>query len=140
MLTDLAADQAAVRDIVSVLRLLADPTRIRLLSMLQVEERNVSGLCKQLGLAQPTVSHHLGLMREAGLLNTRRDGKQIFYSINREIITRDDTTRAMSVKVGGMAFTLSRTGTNDATSEDGSASATIEDKSTTSFNSVAAAS
>ena len=37
-------------------------------------------------VSQPTVSHHLGILRQAGLVNTRREGKQIFYSLNQEAV------------------------------------------------------
>jgi DNA-binding transcriptional ArsR family regulator len=38
------------------------------------------------GVTQPTVSHHLAILREAGLVHTRRDGRQIFYSLNQDAV------------------------------------------------------
>jgi DNA-binding transcriptional ArsR family regulator len=64
-----------------VFGLLADPTRVRLLLLLCDGEQNVSSLCAALGLPQPTVSHHLGLLRRGGLLVGRRDGKSIYYGL-----------------------------------------------------------
>ena len=70
----------------ATLRLLADPTRLRILGLLQPGEQNVTALCEHLGLAQPTVSHHLGLMRNARMLTTRRAGKQIYYALNPSLV------------------------------------------------------
>lgn len=62
--------------------LLGDPTRVRIMLLLCRGELNVTRLCEILGLPQPTVSHHLGLLRRGGLLATRRDGKSIHYSLD----------------------------------------------------------
>lgn len=76
------SDPATMHETAELMRLLADPTRLRVLSLLEDGEMNVSTLCRELDVAQPTVSHHLGLLREAGILLCRREGKQVFYSIN----------------------------------------------------------
>jgi DNA-binding transcriptional ArsR family regulator len=60
---------------------LGDATRLRILLELVEKEQNVSMLCKKLKIAQPTVSHHLGLLRMGGVVAARRSGKAIFYSI-----------------------------------------------------------
>lgn len=76
------------QEVVSLSRtfgLLGDPTRIRILLLLCRGELNVSRLCRTLGLVQPTVSHHLGLLRSGGLLTTRREGKAIHYALDRKI-------------------------------------------------------
>lgn len=65
--------------------LLGDPTRVRIMLLLCRREMNVSKLCEVLGLPQPTVSHHLGLLRRGGLLATRRDGKTIHYSLDHRL-------------------------------------------------------
>src|SRR5688500_17352997 len=62
--------------------LLGDPTRVRILLLLCRGEMNVTRLCETLGLPQPTVSHHLGLLRRGGFLTTRREGKSIHYSLD----------------------------------------------------------
>jgi DNA-binding transcriptional ArsR family regulator len=68
--------------LVGVFRLLSDKTRLNILFLLAVGERNVSGLCEELALPQPTVSHHLGLLRMQNLITNRRHGKQVFYGLN----------------------------------------------------------
>lgn len=72
--------QPALKDLASSFRLLADETRLRVLSLLvEFDELNVRALCDLLGQSQPAVSHHLGLLRSAGLVRARRDGKHNFY-------------------------------------------------------------
>lgn len=66
-----------------IFRVLSDETRVKLVLTLRKGERHVSDLCKRLALPQPTVSHHLGLLRIHGLLKPRRQGKLVFYSIDR---------------------------------------------------------
>lgn len=80
-------------------RLLSDPTRLRILLLLAEDERNVSDLCRRLRMPQPTVSHHLGLLRMGELVNTRRSGKEIFYSLRD--IQRDKAGRALKTLLDG---------------------------------------
>lgn len=75
---------------------MADKTRQRILSLLQAGEMNESEIVARLDLTQPTISHHLALLRRANLVKARREGKRIFYRANRacvleccgEILTR----------------------------------------------------
>jgi ArsR family transcriptional regulator, arsenate/arsenite/antimonite-responsive transcriptional repressor len=60
----------------------ANPIRLRILNLLQEQkEICVCDLCEVLGVAQPKVSRHLALLRDAGLAQVRRDGKWKFYSL-----------------------------------------------------------
>lgn len=68
----------------SVLRLLADPTRVRLLALLEGEELTVAELAAVLHLAQPRVSTHLAKLKEAGLVRDRRAGVSAYYRANNE--------------------------------------------------------
>ncbi len=65
-----------------LLKVLANPDRLLLLCQLSQGERNVSELEAQLGIQQPTLSQQLAVLRREGLVETRRDGKQIFYRIS----------------------------------------------------------
>ena len=60
---------------------LGDATRLRIMVELVEHEQNVSMLCKKLKSRQPTVSHHLGILRMGGAVETKRSGREIFYSI-----------------------------------------------------------
>jgi DNA-binding transcriptional ArsR family regulator len=72
----------AGKDIASAFKLLADETRLRILSFLVEEkELNVRSLCERLDQSQPAVSHHLALMRQAGMIASRRQGKNNFYRL-----------------------------------------------------------
>jgi DNA-binding transcriptional ArsR family regulator len=66
----------------SLFRLLSDKTRLSILLRLAQGERNVTTLCEDLNLPQPTVSHHLGLLRMNNVVGNRRHGKQVFYALN----------------------------------------------------------
>jgi len=60
----------------------ANPIRLRILNLLQEQkEICVCDLCAVLGVPQPKVSRHLALLRDAGLVEVRRDGKWKFYSL-----------------------------------------------------------
>jgi DNA-binding transcriptional ArsR family regulator len=70
-----------------VFKLLADESRLRiLLALAQDRELHVSALCDLLGQSQPAVSHHLTLLRMAGLVGYRRDGKHNFYHVNSGLV------------------------------------------------------
>lgn len=72
--------------LVSLFRLLSDKTRLNILLVLAKGERNVTSLCEELALPQPTVSHHLGLLRMRNLISNRRDGKQVYYGLNGHVV------------------------------------------------------
>lgn len=70
------------RDLVQVFKLLADETRLKILMyLLREKELHVSAMCERLSQSQPAVSHHLALLRVAGLIEPRRDGKHNYYSV-----------------------------------------------------------
>jgi ArsR family transcriptional regulator, arsenate/arsenite/antimonite-responsive transcriptional repressor len=70
------------RELVQLFKLLADETRLRILYyLMQQDELNVRTLCRLLQQSQPAVSHHLALLREAGIIECRRDGKHNFYHL-----------------------------------------------------------
>ena len=74
-----------VKDLAQLFKLLADETRLRILDMLGArKELCVRDLWERLGQSQPAVSHHLGLLRMAGLVDTRHEGKHIYYRLDRE--------------------------------------------------------
>ena len=66
---------------------LADETRQQIMQLLCCQWLCVSDVVERLGnVKQPTVSHHLTVLRQAALVDTRREGKQIFYSLNQEAV------------------------------------------------------
>lgn len=86
-----------LEQLTAVFRLLSDKTRLNILMLLSEGERNVTSLCEALKLPQPTVSHHLGLLRMNNIIGNRRNGKQVFYTLNGRVDV--DGSKAMQIGV-----------------------------------------
>ncbi len=65
---------------------IADETRQKIMNLVCCNSLSVNEIVEQLDVSQPTVSHHLAILREAGLVNVREEGKQTFYTLNQENI------------------------------------------------------
>ena len=77
------------QQLVPALKVLSDITRLRLFLVLSAcKEMNVRDLCKTLGKNQPTISHHLSLMRKVNFVTARVDGKNHYYRIVPEQIEK----------------------------------------------------
>ena len=63
---------------------ISDETRQKIMNLVCCEQLSVNEIVEQLDVSQPTVSHHLAILREAGLVSVREEGKQTFYSLNQE--------------------------------------------------------
>ena len=77
-------DEGAALELARALKTIADPARLRLLSLIQAQpggEACVCHLTEPLGLSQPTVSHHLRVLLEAGLVARDRRGSWAYYRI-----------------------------------------------------------
>jgi ArsR family transcriptional regulator, arsenate/arsenite/antimonite-responsive transcriptional repressor len=78
----ITADQAA--DLAQLLKALADPTRLRLVSMVAAHENGEACVCEltePLGLTQPTISHHLKVLIDAGILTRDKRGVWAYYAL-----------------------------------------------------------
>lgn len=86
-------------DVVTVCKALGDPTRLKILELLKAKGRSCcdliardeKGLCacdieQAVGLSQAAVSHHMGLLRRAGLVNAEKRGRWVYYSRNEAAI------------------------------------------------------
>jgi Predicted transcriptional regulators len=84
-LSDDEADATA-----ALFRALADPARVKIVNLLATTEDTVCvcELTEPLGLSQPTVSHHLKKLTDAGLLEREQDGKWAYFTINKEAMAR----------------------------------------------------
>ena len=71
-------------DCVAFCKALADETRQTILQMLLEGEKCVSDLAEPFSMSQPTISHHLNILKNLGLVHSRKDGKHVYYSINRD--------------------------------------------------------
>ena len=79
-----ALEQEEAERLARALRTIADPARLRLLSLIQAQpdgEACVCHLTDPLGLTQPTVSHHLKVLRDAGLVERERRGSWAYYRV-----------------------------------------------------------
>ena len=65
-----------------LMKAMSNPDRLLLLCQLSQGEKNVGELEALVGIAQPTLSQQLGVLRDEGLVSTRREGKNIYYCIN----------------------------------------------------------
>jgi len=65
---------------------IADDTRQKIMSECCCCWLSVNEIVEKVGFSQPTISHHLAILRDAGLVNIREEGKQTFYSLNQESI------------------------------------------------------
>jgi len=63
---------------------IADETRQKIMNLVCCNSLSVSEIVEKLDVSQPTVSHHLAILREADLVSIREEGKQTFYSLNQE--------------------------------------------------------
>jgi ArsR family transcriptional regulator, arsenate/arsenite/antimonite-responsive transcriptional repressor len=66
---------------------LADETRQKIMKLTCCRWISVNEIVDCLNVTQPTVSHHLAVLREAGLVDFKEDGKQTFYQLNKELVT-----------------------------------------------------
>ena len=76
--------EAEAETLATTLRVLADPARLRLVSFIAAQpgaEACVCDLTEPVGLSQPTVSHHLKLLHEAGILDREQRGRWVYYSL-----------------------------------------------------------
>jgi len=74
--------EEALAELSSILRVIADEKRLRILKLLTQQEMCVCDIMEQLGLSQSLVSHHLGVLKRAGLVQDRRDAQWVYYSMD----------------------------------------------------------
>ncbi len=72
---------------VSFAKALADETRQTIMKICCCKWVSVNEIVEHLNVTQPTVSHHLAILKEAGLVNVREEGKQTFYQLNQKRLT-----------------------------------------------------
>ena len=77
-------DERSASNLAGALKVLADPARLRLISLIQSQPGNEACVChltEPLGLTQPTVSHHLRVLREAGLVDRDQRGSWAYFRV-----------------------------------------------------------
>jgi ArsR family transcriptional regulator len=71
-----------MKELIRVMKALSDPNRVKVIKMLQEKELCVCEIQSALRLAQPTVSRHMKVLEDAGLVASRKDGLWVNYSLN----------------------------------------------------------
>ena len=85
-------NEAAAEDLAAAFKVMADPVRLRLLSIIAAQgETCACNLTEPLGKSQPTISHHLSVLTDAGLLRREKRGKWAWYAVipDRFTVLRD---------------------------------------------------
>ena len=75
-------------EIVKMLKALADPNRLAIMEMIGNDEICSCKLLENLSISQPTLSHHLRILSDCGLIVGRKEAQWIYYSINREKLAK----------------------------------------------------
>jgi ArsR family transcriptional regulator len=65
---------------------IADPTRREILHLLRKEEMTAGDVAARFDMTKPTMSHHFSVLKEAGLVTSRRDGQTIWYALNTTVL------------------------------------------------------
>ena len=68
--------------VADLFKALSDPTRVRMIGLLAHAEMCVGDLCRVLGMSQPAISHHLRVLRSAHLVNSRKQGQHVLYTLS----------------------------------------------------------
>lgn len=69
-----------------ILAALAEPNRQKIVTLLKRGESSVSALGQHLAITLPTLSHHLDILKRAGLVSSRREGQLVFYQLNLSVV------------------------------------------------------
>ena len=84
-------------DTAKILKAISDPKRLRIVDMLSCGELCACKILEAFRITQPTLSHDMRVLIGAGIVNDRREGKNIFYSLNHERLTEfQDTLREIT--------------------------------------------
>jgi DNA-binding transcriptional ArsR family regulator len=82
------ADELLLQELAQFFKTLADENRLKIAGLVTDRESRVSDLAQQLGLTEPTISHHIARLREVGLLNLNQVGTNRYYRLNGDMLAR----------------------------------------------------
>ena len=71
----------------NLFKVLGDPTRAKILHTIEDSELNVTSICDCVGMNKSAVSHQLRILKDANLVKSRRDGKEVYYSLDDDHIS-----------------------------------------------------
>ena len=105
----LLADSELLQRAADILKTVAPPARLGIINLLEAGEKPVAEICKHLRAPQPYISHHLNLMKARGILSSRRNGSQVFYSVdNKSVIEVIQCVRRHAQDLEGCAPAYAR--------------------------------
>ena len=78
-------DAASLADLFAAM---SDANRVRILAALMAGERNVGALAEQVGMTESAVSHQLRYLRQMRLVRARKDGREVFYALDDDHVTK----------------------------------------------------
>jgi ArsR family transcriptional regulator len=99
-------DPKAAKKAADAIQAIADPTRLRIVELLIPGEKNVTEIATELGVEIVNASHHLGVMRAAGLVVNEKRGRFVAYTLNPEIVTT--AGKVTKIECGWCRLLLSR--------------------------------
>jgi len=73
-------------DLVKIFKALSDRTRQDILELLGEDELNVTDICAEFKTSQPTISHHLHILKNCNIVDSRKEGKNIYYFVRQDIV------------------------------------------------------
>ena len=82
------------KDTAKILKVISEPKRLKIVDMLSCGELCACKILEEFHITQPTLSHDMKLLVDAGIVNDRREGKNIYYSLNKETIANLQETLA----------------------------------------------
>jgi ArsR family transcriptional regulator len=92
-------DEKKARECANRLQAIAEPNRIRIIDCLRTGSKNVTELAKLLNVEIVNVSHHLGVLRQASLVEDTKDGRFVIYALNPKFFS-NDTANATHLDLG----------------------------------------
>ena len=77
-----------LKDTVNFLRVISEENRIKILCLLKKEEMCVCNIWQYLGMSQNLASHHLKILKEFGVISSRKEGLKVFYKLNEKVVKK----------------------------------------------------
>ena len=80
--SSLALDEHTAAHVAELFRAFSDTSRVRILSAIIEKEANITALAEMVGITESAISHHMRGLRQMHIVRARRDGKEVFYSVD----------------------------------------------------------
>jgi DNA-binding transcriptional ArsR family regulator len=106
-------DQSEAKQIAAMLAAIGEPTRMLILHRLAEGSSHVGRLAETVGVPMVNMSHHLGVMRLAGLIQDAKEGRRVYYSLHPEVFSPDGPPDALgTLQIGSFRLVLVKPSAN----------------------------